>query len=664
MTTSCPRSLTPPPMPDRVRKITVFAVPVAVLAILGWALSGEQRPAADFTFVNETEVFSVDPSLAHGQPEGRIVNALFEGLYRYHHETMAPKPGVAAALPEISADGRVYTIHLRENARWSDDIDERGNAKEPSPVTAHDFLWSWQRLLFPATGAKNAQHLWHLKNARRYTQGEVEIGDLVEVELPKTENADQPFPRGEVIRGKLVDIDRTPEPPAPPNELADAKDRRLSEWRTTWIYHVDVNGQVQLYGKGPALSRAPGPESRFPILCSHLLLDFSQVGVEALDVRTLRLTLSEPTPYFTEILCFYPTFPIHPPTVERHGSPHWTQLDKLVGNGPFRMTFRRIRDRLRLTKSPTYWNAANVGVNTIDALAVSSRTTALNMYLNGQVDWITTVPDTVIDRVAEREDFSPSTYLCVYFYRLNVRRKPLDDPRVRRALDLAIDKRQLVGAIVRGGEKPAWTVVPPGMTGYTSPTTDEFNPELARKLLAEAGYPGGRGMRIIELLYNKDERHERISEVLQSHWKTNLGIDVKLRNEEWGIYLNTVHKGEYDIARGGWIGDYVDPNTFLELFITGAENNETGWSNAEYDRLVAEAATISDHQKRADVLRSAEALLVAERPVISLYFYVSKNLVRPYVKGFHPTLLDVHPLEMIRVDQDEKDRHLRAEGLR
>jgi oligopeptide transport system substrate-binding protein len=660
-------------MPDRVRKFGVLAVVLAVLAIFAWAVSGERLPPADFTFVNETEIFSVDPSVAHGQPEGRIVNALFEGLYRYQAETMAPKPGVAAAMPEISADGRVYTIRLRPTARWSDDLDEQGAAKEPSPVTAHDFRWSWQRLLFPATGAKNAQHLWHIKNARRYTQGEVDVGDRVEVELPKSNGAGQPYPRGEILRGKLVAINRSPEPSAPANELPDARDRRLADWRTTWIFHVEINGKTQTFGKAPALklaqqasSNSPvsSPQSPAPVLCSQLLLDFNEVGIEALDDRTLRLTLASPTPYFTEILCFYPTFPVHGPTVERHGAPQWTQLDKLVGNGPFRMQFRRIRDRLRLVKSPSYWNVENVGLDTIDALAVTSRTTALNLYLDGQVDWITTVPDTVIDRIAERDDFVRSTYLCVYFYRLNVRRKPLDDPRVRRALDLALDKRQIIGAIARGGEQPAWTVVPPGMAGYESPEAQEFNPELARKLLAEAGYPGGRGMRIIELLYNKDERHERIAEVLQSHWKANLGIDVKLRNEEWGIYLNTVHKGEYDIARGGWIGDYVDPNTFLELFITGGENNETGWSSTEYDRLVAEAATIADRPKRAQVLQSAEAMLVAERPVVPLYFYISKNLVRPYVKGFHPTLLDIHPLEALRVDRDEKDRYLRAEGLR
>ncbi|RIK75183.1 MAG: peptide ABC transporter substrate-binding protein [Planctomycetota bacterium] len=653
-----------PPMPDRVCKLALLAVPLAVLAVFAWAVSGERRPAADFTFVNETEIFSVDPAIAHGQPEGRIVNVLFEGLYRYHHETMAPKPGVAEALPEISADGRVYTIRLRPDARWSDDRDEYGKAKDSSPVTAYDFAWSWQRLLFPATGSRNAQHLWHIKNARRYTQGEVEIGDRVEVELPKTESADQPFPRGEILRGKLIAIDRPPEPPAPPDELPDAREQRLAEWRATWIYDVDINGEVKGFGKAAAMSHAPHPAPRALTLCSHVLLDFREVGIEALDARTLRVTLAQPTPYFTEILCFYPTFPVHPPTVERHGAPRWTRLENVVGNGPYRMVFRRIRDRLRLTKSPTYWNAARVDLDTIDALAVTSRTTALNMYLNGQVDWIASVPDTVIDRVAQRPDYNSSTYLSVYFFRLNVRRKPLDDVRVRRALDLALDKRQLVAAIARGGEKPATAYVPPGMAGYTSPAAEEYNPELARKLLAEAGYPGGRGMRIIELLYNKDERHERIAEVLQSDWKRNLGIDVKLRNEEWGIYLNTIHKGEYDIARGGWIGDYVDPNTFLELFITGGENNETGWSNAEYDRLIAEAATTADGAERANILKRAEAIVLAERPIIPLYFYVSKNMVRPYVKGFHSTPLDVHPLEMLRVDQAEKDRYLRVEGLR
>lgn len=651
-------------MSDRVRTVSVLGVVLAVLAVFAWAFSADRLPPADFTFVNETEVFSVDPSLAHGQPEGRIVNALFEGLYRYHHETMAPKPGVAEAMPEISADGRVYTIRLRPAARWSDDRDEDGNAKPPSPVTAHDFVWSWQRLLFPATGSRNPQYLWFLKNARRYTLGEVDVGDRVEVELPKIADAGQPFPRGEIVRGELVQVDRTPEPPAAEGVLADDRDRRLADWRATWVFHVETGDAVRRFAKPPGVAAAERRGDEKPELCTHLLLDFREVGVEAVDDRTLRLSLESPTPYFTEILCYYPTFPVHRPTVEKYGAPQWTRLEHLVGNGPYRMAFRRIRDRLRLVKSPTYWNVEHVGLDTIDALAVTSRTTALNMYLDGQVDWITTVPDTVIDRVAERDDYSSSTYLSVYFYRLNVRRKPLDDPRVRRALDLAIDKRQLVAAIARGGEKAATSYVPPGMEGYTPAQGEAFDPQNARALLAEAGYPGGRGMRVLELLYNKDERHERIAEVLQSDWKTNLGIDVVLRNEEWGIFLNTLHKGEYDIARSGWIADYVDPNAFLELFITGGENNETGWANAAYDRLIAQAAEQPDRQQRFAVLGEAEALLLAEKPIIPLYTYISKNLIRPYVEGFHPTLLDVHPLEALRVDQAEKARVLAEEGLR
>ncbi len=656
-------------MSDRVRKLAVLAIVLAVLAVFAWAFTADRLPPADFTFVNETEVFSVDPSLAHGQPEGRIVNGLFEGLYRYHNETMAPKPGVAEAMPEISADGRVYTIRIRAAARWSDDRDENGGAKSPSPVTAGDFVWSWQRVLLPATGSKNSQYLWYLKNARRYTQGDVDVGDRVEVELPNTENASQPFPRGEIIRGKLVKIDRPPEPPAAAEETPDRRDQRLADWRTAWTFHVETDGVVRRFAKPPGMAlaeRKPAEKdgAEPPELCSSLLFDFREVGVEAIDDRTLRITLESPTPYFTEILCFYPTFPVHRPTVERYGAPRWTRIEHLVGNGPFRMVFRRVRDRLRLAKSPTYWNVDRVGLDTIDALAVTSRTTALNMYLDGQVDWITTVPDTVIDRVAERDDYSSDTYLNVYFYRLNVRRKPLDDPRVRRALDMALDKRQLVAAIARGGEQPCTSYVPPGMEGYTPSQSEPFNPQKARELLAEAGYPGGRGVRIIELLYNKDERHERIAEVLQSHWKTHLGIDVVLRNEEWGIYLNTLHKGEYDIARGGWIADYVDPNAFLELFITGGENNNTGWSSGEFDRLIAEASQQADPARRLEILQRSEALLLAEKPIIPLYVYISKNLIRPYVDGFHPTLLDVHPLESLRVDKQRRARVLREEGLR
>jgi oligopeptide transport system substrate-binding protein len=399
--------------------------------------------------------------------------------------------------------------------------------------------------------------------------------------------------------------------------------------------------------------------------CRHVLPDFDgQVGVRAVDDQTLVVTLDHPTPYFLHLVAFFPLYPVPRQCVERHGSPQWTRPENLVQSGPYQIAFRRIRDRIRLVRNPRYWNASAVQLEVIDALAVNSATTNLNMYLNGEVDWIASVPNAMIPQLRQRQDFLTAPMLTTYFYRVNVTRPPLDDRRVRAALNLAIDKRQICEAVTRGGQVPARGFVPPGIAGYHGAETGEFDVPQARRLLAEAGYPGGRGLRKLQLLYNTSEAHQDIAEVVQQQWKSHLGIDVELRNLEWGVYLDAVTKREYDIARAGWIGDYPDPNTFLDMFVTGGTNNQTGWGDARYDQLIREAQTTPDPHTRLAQLAEAETILMRELPILPIYFYVSINMVRPYVRGFAANILDVHPLHLLEVDAEEKDRILRGEGLR
>ena len=228
------------------------------------------------------------------------------------------------------------------------------------------------------------------------------------------------------------------------------------------------------------------------------------------STRTLQLTLASPTPFFIKLLGFYPTFPTNAHCVKKYGYPQWTKPENIVSNGAYRLHSRRIRDRIRLVKSETYWNRANVQLKVIDSLAVQSDSTMLNMYLTGQVDWIPAAPVTAIPKLLEqkREDFRPSPQLSVYFYRINVTKPPLDNPLVRRALSLAIDRQEIVQRISRAGEVPATSLIPPGIPGYESAAFPGFDPELARKILAEAGHPDGKGIPKIEILYNKLDAHE------------------------------------------------------------------------------------------------------------------------------------------------------------
>ena len=321
-------------------------------------------------------------------------------------------------------------------------------------------------------------------------------------------------------------------------------------------------------------------------------------------------------------------------------------------NGPFRLKERRIRDRVRLIKNEHYWNAAEVELESIDVMSIQSETTSLNMYLTGQLDWDTTPPNTMIPVLKKRNDFVSTPFLASYFYRVNTAKPPLNNPLVRRALNLAIDKLSIVDNVVKGGQTPANSFVPPGMIGYEGYQGSGYDVKLARQLLAEAGYPNGKGLPQIEILYNTADSHRDIAEVIQQDWKKNLGINVVLRNLEWGSFLDSLRMGDYMVARSGWIGDYPDPNTFLDMFVTGGPNNQTNWGNVKYDNNIEMAKSEADPATRMQLFVEAETILMEEQAILPIYFYVSKNMVRPRVQGFHANLQDVHPLHLIKIRRE------------
>lgn len=644
-----------------IRASFFYLTPVLVFGALAWAVSFGTLPPADFTFNNDDEVKTVDPAKATGQPENRIINALFEGLLR-----LMPVAGQApdsdgvipleaapgcADLPEISPDGKTYTFRIRHDARWSNG----------DPVTAHDFVWSWRRILHPETAGEYAYQLYYVRGARAYNRGDVEPGDRVEVELPDRPDKVQPFPRGTMVHGVLRETLKPPAPKSPANASREQQERADAEWRRQWVQVVetrverdgrvdwDLPGPVRAFAQDPSTSAAPKDIKLEP--CLLTLVDFVATGgARAIDDHTLVVELNNPTPFFSELVAFYPYFPVNQDCVEQHGSPNWTKAGRIVSNGPFTLQFRRIRDRIRLARNSNYWDADNVQLNVIDAMAVKYQTTSLSMFLKGQVDWMTKPPSAVLPELRTRDDFRASTALIVYFYRLNTARKPLDDARVRRALNMAMDKQAICDHVTKAGERPARHLVPPGMRGYESPLGDAYDVEESRRLLAEAGFPGGRGFPRLQVLFNTHDAHRDIAEVIQQQWKTNLGIDIELRNLEWGVYLDSVTKTDFDIARAGWVPDYSDPNTFLDMFVTGGTHNNTNWGHPEYDRLIAAAGAEPDPVRRMQALRDAERLLLDEQPIIPIYFYTTMNMVNPRVKNFSLNPQDTHPLHILRVD--------------
>jgi oligopeptide transport system substrate-binding protein len=557
---------------------------------------------------------------------------LYEGLLRRMPAPDAPPPSNRANTPyqpqfatademKVSKDGRTYTFHIRETAKWSDG----------SPVTAHDYAWSWMRMLHPETESEYAYQLWYIAGAEEYTSAKLEVGAAVEVELADRPNRLQTFPRGTILRGVLKEIHT---PPGGDEKAADA----------ATIYGVEVDGKLRSFCREPTADSRQTVEE-----LQQILPDFAAtVGLKAKDDHTLVVTLKNRTPYFGDLVAFYPLYPVNRACVEKYGTPGFTRAENLVTNGPFKMQFRRIRDRVRLEKNPYYWNADEVQLNTIDAMAISSDIAALNMYETGQIDWTTNVPPTIIPDLRQREDFHTAPILSVYFYRINCSRKPLDDKRVRQALNLAMDKQKICERILRAGEQPATNLVPPGITGYTPPQGAGYNVEQARHLLAEAGFPEGHNFPKIEILYNTHETHQALAEVVQDDWRQNLGINVELRGLEWGTYLDAQNKLEYQVCRAGWNADYSDPNTFIDMFVTDGGNNKTGWSNARFDELVAGAATETKPAVRMDLLRQAEEILIDEQPIIPIAFYMSKELVRPSVQGHSLNAMKIHPLHLMR----------------
>ena len=376
--------------------------------------------------------------------------------------------------------------------------------------------------------------------------------------------------------------------------------------------------------------------------------DFSDVGVKAIDNRTLQVTLTNPTPYFLQLLDHYSLFPVHQATIEKFGraderGTRWSYEGNLVGNGPYKLEEWKINRHITVTKNPYYWDEANVSINSIVFKPVDNAVTEERMFRAGALHVTSSIPADKIAIYQEKSapELKITPYLGTYFYRLNINTPQLQDKRVRRALGMAIDRKQLVDNITKGGQIPAYTMTPPGTMGYFPESTLNFDPEAAKRLLAEAGYPNGEGFPSVEILYNTNEGHRKIAVALQEMWKNYLNIDIKLLNQEWKVYLATESAGDYQISRGGWIGDYVDPNNFLDMFLCNGGNNRTGWCNEEYDRLILEVApSQSSHEQRLKIFQQAETILLEDMPIIPVYTYTSIKLLHPSVRNFDDNILN------------------------
>lgn len=472
-----------------------------------------------------TEPEKIDPALSTGVPEMNVELHVFEGLTRLNSDGI-PQPAVAESW-DILDDGLRYVFHLRPST-WSNG----------EPVTAHDFEYSWKRLLNPATAAEYAYQAYYIKNGQAYNEGKIK--------------------------------------------------------------------------------------------------DAAQVGVKALDDLTLEVRLQEPTPYFISITAFQALSPVNKKVVETHGDAWATKPETYVGNGPFKLVKWVHNSVMEFEKNDLYWDAENVKLSKLIFTLVDDEKTELTMYETGQIDSTHSAPVSDIPRLKKEGKLIVGADLATYYYMFNTKVKPLDDVRVRKALSMAIDRKLIVENVTRAEQIPAFALVPFGMPDakegedFREVGGDYFaeNVAEARKLLAEAGYPEGKGFPELEILYNTSANHKRIAEVVQEFWKKNLGINVTITNQEWGVYLESRDNGRYQVSRAGWVADYNDPMTFIDMWITDGGNNDTFWSNKEYDRLIALAKSSGDADVRMKAMHDAEKILMAEMPIMPIYFYT-----RPYLQS-------------------------------
>ena len=380
-----------------------------------------------------------------------------------------------------------------------------------------------------------------------------------------------------------------------------------------------------------------------------LTTDFSQVGAAAVDPHTLRVTLEHPISYFLSLLTTMSWLPVHLSSIAASGPVYeqrssWTRPGRLVGNGAFVLKSWAPDKVIVLEKSPTYWDAAHVRLSAIHFYPIDSLDAEERAFRAGQLHLTDALPICRIE--AYRRDAPQflriDPYLDTYFYRLNVRQPYLSDARIRRALALAVDRKAIVEKILRGGQTPAEEFTPP-VDGYIAPAGAPTDFAEARRLLALAGHPGGEGLPAFSLLYNNSESHRLIAEAVQEMWRRELGVETRLVNEEEKVVLAARRSGDYQILRSNWAADYPEPSSFLDLWRSDNGNNDTGWSNPDYDSLLFVAARTSDPVARDALYRKAEVILLEAAPIIPIYHFTHIFLIQPSVRGWFPNSLDHHP---------------------
>lgn len=600
-----------------------------------------------FRYVTGEEPETLDPAISDGQPEARIYMALYEGLVEYHPKTLAPIPALATHW-RTNNDSSEFTFYLRRNARWSNG----------DPIDANDFVYSLRRGLSKSVPSRTAWLAFYIKYAQAYNSAAVFVRDPANGSflLDKDFN-DEPHP--EPLSSSPIDAvnseyQPTAEESAPPADSA---------------FHQSLHAPIRLTLPGDEKVRTKRLNANAKLKAAVegkelVPVKPEDIGVEAIDPYTVRISLTQPAPFFVGMLA-HQLFRLVPrKVVEQYGS-KWALAEHIVTCGPFKVKTWQPYDKLVVERDPMYWDAANVKLDEIHFYPGSDNPTIMNTYKVGEVDAVLnhTVPNAWLHIVREKKDYMDAVEAGIDYLMINTTRPPMNDVRVRRAFNMTIDKK--AWASWRKIVKPLTAFTPTGMfPGYPQPKGDDFNPEEARKLLAEAGYPVTKNsdgsyscpkfpVDQIEYIYNTQESNKAMAEWMQAQWKQNLGITVALRNMDWKTFLEAKGKLDYKgFARSAWGADYMDPFTFLGIFYSAADSG-TGWYDPKYVALLDRANRTLDHKKRYELLAEAEAYMLQAQPVIPIDTASVNWVKKPYVKGMYPNPASLFAWKYVYIERDQ-----------
>jgi oligopeptide transport system substrate-binding protein len=500
------------------------AVAIALVPLFGACKSAPESGGETHFRVNlGTEPPSLDWSLATDHVSFNVIANLMVGLTEFDKD-LKPAPVIAKSWDFLDG-GKKIVFHLRDDAQWTDG----------KKVRAHDFEYSWKRLLNPKTASQYAYILFDLANAQEYAEGKIK--------------------------------------------------------------------------------------------------DPSAVGVQAEDDQTLVVTLRHPASYFLAITTFEVTYPQRQDMIEKFDT-RWTDPGSIVTNGPFRLASWKHENEIELRANANYFRG-KPSIEKVTMYMVNEKTTAVTLFEQGNLDFMDdhSIPPLDKPRLAKMPGYKLVPQLRGEYYSFAVDRKPFDNPKLRKAFALAID-REVFPKILQGGQTPATSWIPPGMLAHNPEIGLRFNPAEARRLLSEAGYPDGKGLASIVLGYNTDEEKKLVAEAIQSMWQKHLGVVVRIENQEWKVFLKKLQNDPFPVFRAGWGADYPDPDNFMKLFTSNSGNNHGRWKNARYDQMLELAARELDAKKRSKIYDDAQKLLTEiDTAIVPLYWKAESTILSPKFTG-------------------------------